>query len=154
MKKTLKFISATEQTEPEDEKSHQEKGVPELSLDLTSNFSLEEEPEHSPVYISPRHQNNNSFLASTVEPNLPSIPTSPLQTHSPPITRPGPSFPLNSPSEFQEKISATTRITTTSYDEIKFTENDYKCVTGKIYCENCGENVFTQTFCRNVQEGL
>ncbi|OMJ68488.1 hypothetical protein SteCoe_34028 [Stentor coeruleus] len=154
MKKTLNFISATDQTEPEVEKPHKAKGIPELSLDLTSNFSLEDEPEHSPVYISPRHQNKNSFLASTVEPNLPSIQISPLQTYSPQATRAVSLFPFNSPSDFQEKISATTRITTSSYDEIKFTENDYKCVPGKIYCESCGENVFTQIFCRNAQEGF
>ncbi|OMJ73838.1 hypothetical protein SteCoe_27388 [Stentor coeruleus] len=154
MKTPVKFVSATELTENKGKTLSVEKKVSELSIDMVNSLSLEEEPEHSPVYISPRHQYNTSSFASITEANLPSIPTSPLETQSPPITRIISAFPLNSATDFQEKISAATRLTTTSCDEIKFTETDYKCVAGKIYCENCGENVFTQTFCRNVQEGL
>lgn len=154
MESPVKFVSATEPTEEKDKTPSIEKKVSDLSIDMVNSLSLEEEPEHSPVYISPRHQYNTSSFTSFTEPNLPSVPTSPIETQSPPVTRIISAFPLNSATDFQEKISATTRLTTTSYDEIKFTETDYKCVAGKIYCENCGENVFTQTFCRNVQDGL
>ena len=143
---SFKFIAATEFISNEELQAAE---VEFLSEDSVANHSLAEEPKHSLVYISPC-SNRNSLVASTADPISISVPSTPQMEG---IGDGNSASPRIRGAELGEKASNATKGSNNSYDEHKILE-EFGIVAGRIYCENCGDNVNTDVEVRNPKESM
>ncbi|OMJ70380.1 hypothetical protein SteCoe_31651 [Stentor coeruleus] len=148
----FKFVSATELVSFEEFQTPEEENpTDEVLNEAISDLSLEE-PKHSIVYPS-LHSKRNSLIWSTTDHYISST------AGSPPDNRISMMYTLSSTNsgkknqEYFEECCERKRIERQSFYFIKGKNDDESC-SGKIYCQNCKENVCTSVKFRNHKENL
>lgn len=149
----FKFIPATELVSFEEFQTPEEENpTEEVSDELISNLSFEEEPKHSVVYPS-LYSNRNSLIGSTTDRAVNSLATSPQDQRVSTI------YTISSTTSYKQS-QANFEFFDRKPSPLKenFSYNKQKSnngiESGKVYCEKCKENVGISMQVRNHQENL